>query len=258
MAIPTNCKQPVACFLVFLILLPSCSISILISSYPSGANVFTNGEYIGETPARHWDAEPSGSLLDVRIEKDGYGDLTAEIEKKGRLNLRALMFCWMLFPLGWLEKYPPSFYGHLQPVSEDYSPLRVEVQTKEALGSNIFVVALENTPCHGSSNTTVLEASLAIRLMEKFRVLERQALEVVSLEQHRNMTGLHDESSIVDAGKLSGAKGVVLVSQLCDQKATLTSLRFVDCESGALHWAVLAENHNMEDIIRELFHHLGS
>jgi hypothetical protein len=94
--------------------------------------------------------------------------------------------------------------------------------------------------------------------MEKFRVLERQALDVVSLEQHRNMTGLHDESSIVDAGKLSGAKGVVLVSQLCDQKATLTSLRFVDCESGALHWAVLAENQNMDDIIRELFHHLGS
>jgi hypothetical protein len=160
--------------------------------------------------------------------------------------------------MAYLEKYPPSFYGHLQPVSEEYSPLRVEVQTREALGSNIFVVALENTPCHGSSNTTVLEASLAIRLMEKFRVLERQALDVVSLEQHRNMTGLHDESSIVDAGKLSGANGVVLISQLCDQNATLTSLRFVDCESGALHWAVLAENQNMEDVIRELFHHLGS
>ena len=258
MTILTYRNQPVACLLVLLILLPSCSSGILISSYPSGANVFTNGEYIGETPVRHRDAEPSGSLLDVRIEKDGYEDLTADIEKAGRINFSALMFCWLLFPMAYLEKYPPSFYGHLQPVSGEYSPLRVEVQTREALGSNIFVVALENTPCHGSSNTTVLEASLAIRLMEKFRVLERQALDVVSLEQHRNMTGLHDESSIVDAGKLSGANGVVLISQLCDQNATLTSLRFVDCESGALHWAVLAENQNMEDVIRELFHHLGS
>ena len=258
MTIPTNRKQLVVCLLVFLILLPSCSTSILISSYPSGANVFANGEYIGETPVRHWDAEPSGSLLDVRIEKDGYEDLTANIEKTGRINFGALMFCWLLFPLGWLEKYPSSFYGHLRPVSEGYSPLRVEIQTREDLGSNIFVVALENTPCHGSSNTTVLEAALGIRLMEKFRVLERQALHVVSSEQQRSLTGLHDESSIVDAGKLSGAKGVVLVSQLCDQKATLTSLRYVDCESGALHWAVLAENQNMDDIIRELFHHLGS
>jgi hypothetical protein len=37
---------------------------------------------------------------------------------------------------------------------------------------------------------------------------------------------------------------------------TLTSLRYVDCESGALHWAVLAENQNIDDIIGELFHHL--
>lgn len=166
------------------------------------------------------------------------------------------MFCWLLFPLKWIEKYPRGFYGDLQPKSTDYSPLRVEVQTREAVGSNIFVVALENNPCHGSSNSTALEAALGIRLMEKFRVLERQALHVVSSEQQRNLTGLHDESSIVDAGKLSGAKGVVLISQLCDQRVTLTSLRYVDCESGALHWAVLAENQNIDDIIGELFHHL--
>ncbi|MBN32251.1 MAG: hypothetical protein CL845_09750 [Crocinitomicaceae bacterium] len=253
-----NSQQLVSWSLILLIVLPSCSSSILISSYPSEADVFTNGTFVGKTPIRHWDNEPSGSMLDVRMKKDGYEDLTVEIEKKGRVNLRALMCWWMLIPLGWMEKYPAGFYGHLQPVSKEYSPLRVEVQTKEALGSNIFVVALENTPCHGSSNKSVLEASLGIRLMEKFRVLERQALDIVSSEQQRNMTGLHDESSIVDAGKFSGAKGVVMISQLCDERVTLTSLRYVDCESGALHWAVLAENQNMDDIVRELFHHLGS
>lgn len=258
MTIHLNRQHSVFWLLVVLIFLSSCSSSILISSSPSQARVFANGEYIGETPIRHWDAEPSGSVLDVRIEKDGYEELNVDIEKKGRVNFRALAFCWMLMPLAWLEKYPSNFYGHLNRISEAYSPLRVEVQTREAIGSNIFVVALENAPCHGSSNKTVLEASLGIRLMEKFRVLERQDLEVVSLEQQRNMTGLHDESSIVDAGKLSGAKGVVMISQLCDQKKTLTSLRFVDCESGALHWAVLAENQNMDDIIQELFLHLGS
>ena len=251
-------KQLVSWSLIFLIVLPSCSSSILISSSPSEADVFTNGEYIGKTPIRHWDSEVSGSLLDVRIEKDGYEDVNAEIKKTGRISLWALAWCWMLYPLKWVEKYPRGFHGHLQPKSGEYSPLRVIVQTKEAVGSNIFVVALENKPCHGSSNNTVLEAALGIRLLEKFRVLERQALDVVSLEHHRNLTGLHDESSIVDAGKLSGAEGVVLISQLCDQRVTLTSLRFVDCETGALHWAVLAENQNMDDIIRELFHQLDS
>ena len=139
MIIPTNCTQPVACLLVFLDSSAVLLSSILISSYPSGASVFANGEFIGETPVRHRDAEPSGSLLDVRIEKDGYEDFDCGCRKKGRVNFRALMFCWLLFPLAWLEKYPPSFYGHLNPVSEDYSPLRVQVQTREALGSNIFV-----------------------------------------------------------------------------------------------------------------------
>ena len=258
MNIFTNHKQLVASLFVLLILLPSCSSSILISSSPSEADVFTDGKYIGQTPILHRDDKVSGSILDVRIAKDGYADLKTEIKKTGRINWWSLMFSWLLYPLKWIEKYPRGFYGDLQQQSEEYSPLRVEVQTREAVGSNIFVVALENTPCHGSSNNTALEASLGIRLMKKFRVLERQALDVVSLEQHRNMTGFHDESSIVDAGKLSGAKGVVMISQLCDQRVTLTSLRFVDCESGALHWAVLAENQNMDEIIRELFHHLDS
>ena len=187
MIILNNCQQLVVCLLVSLILLPACSSSILISSSPNGADVFVNGDYVGETPMRHWDSEPSGNLLNVRIEKDGYADLNTDIEKRGRVNFMALMFCWLLFPLAWLEKYPSSFFGHLQPVSEEYSPLRVEVQTKESVGSNIFVVALENTPCHGSSNASVLEASLSIRLMEKFRVLERQALDVVNMEQQLSL-----------------------------------------------------------------------
>ena len=75
----------------------------------------------------------------------------------------------------------------------------------------------------------------------------------MSLEQRRNLTGLHDESSIVEAGKLSGAKGVVLVSRSCDHGSTLTSMRFVDCESGALHWAVLAKDQPLDAVVGELF-----
>ena len=95
----------------------------------------------------------------------------------------------------------------------------------------------------------MLEAAVGIRLMGTYRVLERRALDVVSLEQRRNLTGLHDESSIVEAGKLSGAKGVVLVSRSCDHRSTMTSMRFVDCESGALHWAALAQDESLDTIV---------
>lgn len=151
-------KRLASWFFVLLILLPSCSSSILISSFPSEADVFADGKYIGQTPIVHRDDKASGSILDVRIAKEGFADLKTEIEKTGRINWRSFMFCWLLFPLKWIEKYPRGFYGDLQPKSTDYSPLRVEVQTREAVGSNIFVVALENNPCHGSSNSTALEA----------------------------------------------------------------------------------------------------
>ena len=251
-------KHVFAWLLAALVLLSSCSSSILISSVPSKADVYANGEYIGQTPVRHRDSEVGGSLLDLQIEKEGYEVFTTGVEKRGRINLWALMGCWMLFPLAWLEMYPKRYLGRLQPITKEHSPLHVEVQTSEAVGSNIFVVVLENAPCHGSTNASVLEASIGIRLMEKYRVLERQALDVVSAEQHRNMTWIHDESSIVDAGKFSGARGVVMVSRFCDQRSTLTSMRFVDCESGALHWAVLAKNQTVDVLMQALFNHLDS
>ena len=251
-------KQVCAWLFAALILLSSCSSSILISSVPSKADVYANGEYIGQTPVRHRDSEVGGSLLDLQIEKEGYEVFKTGVEKSGRINPWALMGCWMLLPLAWLETYPRRYLARLQPITKEHSPLQVEVQTNEAVGSDIFVVVLENAPCQGSTNPSVLEASIGIRLMEKYRVLERQALHVVSEEQHRNMTWIHDESSIVEAGKFSGARGVVMVSLFCDQRSTMTSMRFVDCESGALHWAVLAKNQTVDVLVQELFNRLDS
>ena len=65
-------KQVCAWLFAALILLSSCSSSILISSVPSKANVYANAEYIGQTPVRHRDSEVGGSLLDLQIEKEGY------------------------------------------------------------------------------------------------------------------------------------------------------------------------------------------
>ena len=79
-------------FFVILIILPSCSSGILISSSPSEADVYTNGEYLGKTPIRHWDNEPGGSLLDVRIEQDGYEELNVEIKNISGIQWWPLMF----------------------------------------------------------------------------------------------------------------------------------------------------------------------
>ena len=244
--------------LVLLILLPSCSSSVSISSSPSQARVYLDGRYAGQTPLRHRDAKPTGSKLQVRLEKEGHAPLTTEIVKDARVNLWAAMGSVLVIPLAWLLEYPRRVDFEMSPLTSERSPIVVEVQTKEAVGGNIFVVALDNAPCHGPSASSILEAGVGIRLMGKYRVLERQALDVVSSEHHRNMTGLHDESSIVDAGKLSGAQGVVLISRICEKNTTLTTLRYVDCASGALHWAVLAQDQSLDHVVEALIQQLDA
>lgn len=253
-----SCRPALVWVMAFLIVLPSCSSSVSISSSPSQARVYLDGRYAGQTPLRHRDAKPTGSKLEVRLEKEGHAPLITEIVKDARVNVWAAMGSVLVIPLAWLLKYPRRVDFEMMPLTAERNSIVVEVQTKEAVGANIFVVALDNAPCHGVSANAILEAEVGIRLMGKYQVLERQALDVVSWEHHRNMTGLHDESSIVDAGKLSGAQGVVLISRMCEQSSTLTTLRYVDCESGALHWAVLAQDQSLDNVVEALIHQLDA
>ena len=242
-------------FLAVLFLLASCSSSVKITSSPTQADVYADGLYVGQTPMRHRDAKVSGTVLNVRLEKEGFEDLNTQISKDARVNVKALLFSGFVIPLAWILGYPRSRHYVMKSLEEakvfelENQNVRVEVQSRSDLGEDIFVVALDNTPCQGSSQASMLEAAVGIRLMGTYRVLERRALDVVSLEQRRNLAGLHDESSIVEAGKLSGAKGVVLVSRSCDHRSTMTSMRFVDCESGALHWAALAQDESLDTIV---------
>jgi hypothetical protein len=88
--------------------------------------------------------------------------------------------------------------------------------------------------------------------MRHYDVLERRNLDVVLSETQRTMNGVFDESSVVEAGKLSGAKGVVLVRRRCADRRDFLSMRWVDCETGAQHWAATAEGASLDALMAEL------
>ena len=246
--------------LAALMLLSSCASSVKITSSPSGADVYADGFYVGQTPMRHKDAKPTGTTLELKLEKEGYDALETEIIKDARLNVKALLGSMFIVPLGGILAYPKArHYVMKSNVDEPFSMdanrdgTMVEVKSTSAIGSAIFVVATENTPCSGRGDVSTLEASMGIRLMKDYNVLERRDLSVLILEQTRQLTGLHDESTFVEAGKLSGAKGVVLVSRFCDgQSNTVTNARFVDCEIGALHWAAVSKNQSIDQVVAEI------
>lgn len=76
-----------------------------------------------------------------------------------------------------------------------------------------------------------------------FRVIERQQLEKVMAEQKLQMSGLIDNSSAVEIGKMLGADGIMVGSiteygRTIYPKARLTiNVRVIETKTGLIKWA---------------------
>jgi len=74
-----------------LILLSSCASTITITSIPSEAKLYLNGEYVGNTPYKHRDTKIVGSSNTVRIEKKGLKFIKQHFLKTKNLMLELLL-----------------------------------------------------------------------------------------------------------------------------------------------------------------------
>jgi hypothetical protein len=86
-----------------------CVSSTLIQSNPSGARVFLDAEPVGITPYAHRDTKIVGSCTAVRIEKDGYESLNANMCRNEEADVGAIIGgVFFLFPFLWTMKYKPT------------------------------------------------------------------------------------------------------------------------------------------------------
>lgn len=105
-------------FLVLSILLASCSSTTLITSNPPKAKLYINGAYVGVTPYYHTDTKIMGSVLDLKIEKEGYNPLITSISKTEEADIGAIVGgVFFLVPFLWTMGYQPSHDYELQPLS---------------------------------------------------------------------------------------------------------------------------------------------
>jgi len=88
----------------------ACASATTIRSFPSGAKVYLNGEYVGETPVVHEDMEIAGSSKKVKLTHDGYRDQVGTIRKE-ELKVMPLVvgLCCLLIPLLWVTGYPDEY-----------------------------------------------------------------------------------------------------------------------------------------------------
>ncbi|MFA5625713.1 MAG: PEGA domain-containing protein, partial [Bradymonadales bacterium] len=93
----------------------SCSSSTLITSEPSGAQLFINGKNVGQTPYKHKDMKITGSTLSVRLEMEGYETLSTHITKNEDLHVGALIGgIFFLWPFIWILEYDEAYHYKLK------------------------------------------------------------------------------------------------------------------------------------------------
>lgn len=108
----------VAILMAGIVLFASCSSTTLIQSNPSGAKVYLNGEYVGETPYTHTDTKIVGSVNMLRLEKEGYETLNATFSRSEEVDVGAIiggLFIWV--PFLWTMKYKPVHTYELKPLT---------------------------------------------------------------------------------------------------------------------------------------------
>ena len=112
--------KSVSLLLAGTVLLSSCASTTLIQSYPNGARVYLNDEAVGVTPYRHTDTEITGSITEVRLEKEGYEPFLTWFVRDERVDVGALVSgCLFVFPLLWFMKYKPTHTYALAPLGSE-------------------------------------------------------------------------------------------------------------------------------------------
>ena len=267
--------------LAAMVFLTSCASTVLIQSEPSGAVLTLDGRVVGTTPHFHTDRNISGYSLGVKIEAPGYTTRHAIIKKTKSINFGAVFpGMFLIFPLAWTMGYPAHEHFTLEPSEASYRPsataqeadplpvepgaapreipgVLVTLRDNPAASRGVFVVGIGAQPCRGTSDILALEEQASVRLLRHYEVLERRGLEAVLNEAQRGMNGLFDEQSVVEAGQLAGAEGVVLIREACMGGQSFYSVKLVDCATGKQVWAATAEGRSLNVLLESVSEHLA-
>lgn len=104
--------------IILSISLASCRSVTLIDSNAPGANLYVNGNYVGKTPYSYSDKKIVGSVVFVRMEKEGYEPLVGYFVRDQKLVASNFVLAFISYgiPLLWIMEYNPVQYFELKPI----------------------------------------------------------------------------------------------------------------------------------------------
>lgn len=120
---PSSVFRSVSIFMAASILLSSCVSSTMISSNPSGARIYVDGQPMGTTPFLYSDTKIVGSTTTVKLEKEGFEPFNTIFSRTEQADVGAIVagvFVWV--PFLWVMKYNPMHSYELKPNNGGNSP----------------------------------------------------------------------------------------------------------------------------------------
>jgi len=110
--------------LILAILASGCASSTVLRTTPAEADVYVQGQRLGETPYTYSDRKIFGASTLVTFKKDGYEAYNTTIRKNKKLNVGALisglLFVWPLF---WVLGYDKTYSYNLDEVAVSTQPV---------------------------------------------------------------------------------------------------------------------------------------
>lgn len=86
----------------------SCASSTKITTSDPKARIYVDGEFYGQGEIIYSDTKFSGSITQLRIEKDGCEPLKTEFKRNEKVDPLAIVTGVLLVPLLWIKKYHPE------------------------------------------------------------------------------------------------------------------------------------------------------
>lgn len=104
--------------LLLSLIFASCRSLTVIDTNVQNADLFINGNYVGKTPYTYSDKKIVGSIVFVRIEKEGYEPIVGYFVRDQKLVATNLVFSLVAYgiPLLWIMEYNPVQYFELKPI----------------------------------------------------------------------------------------------------------------------------------------------
>lgn len=109
----------VALILSTTILLSGCSSTTLFQTSPTGAKLYINDEFVGNTPYTYSDTKIVGTTTIVKIKAEGYEDFNYVLKRNEEANVGAIIGgIFVLFPFLWVMDYKPIHSFELVPLNK--------------------------------------------------------------------------------------------------------------------------------------------